>query len=247
MAPVLKADAEQLWRRVPRPGDVLELGVSLRQALGLQRQIPATRPVIGRREAWLLGAFALSLHLGVLAWLAQREPAPLPEVPVVIPPMTIEFAPPPPPPAPVEPEPVVDELATKPPPPPKPKAAPKPKPVEPPPEPPKAETPPPAPVAAPPAPPVETAPSANADYLQNPAPEYPALALRRGWQGTVLLRVQVLPSGRPGEIQIQSSSGRDLLDQAALRAVKRWRFVPAKRGDQAVAGWVSVPLDFRLN
>ena len=77
MATVLKADAEQLWRGVPRPGDVLDLGVSLRQALGLQRQIPATRPVIGRREAWLLGAFALSLHLGVLAWLAQREPAPL--------------------------------------------------------------------------------------------------------------------------------------------------------------------------
>jgi protein TonB len=88
--------------------------------------------------------------------------------------------------------------------------------------------------------------SANAGYLHNPAPEYPALAMRRNWQGTVLLRVHVLATGKPGEIQIQKSSGRDQLDDAALAAVKRWSFAPAKQGNNPVDGWVSVPIDFKL-
>ncbi|WP_394561717.1 energy transducer TonB [Aquipseudomonas alcaligenes] len=261
MGNVLKADnLNQVLRR--NPGEVLDLGVQLRQALGQQRHQPShSTPVLGRREAVLLGLFALTLHGAVLYWLANRPEPVLPEVPVQVPPMTIEFAAPPPPPEPVvetpPPPPVVEELAVKPPPkpeppkpkpqPPKPKPKPAPKPVEPPPQPPKAETPPPpaAPVAAPA--PVETPPSANAAYLKNPAPEYPSLAQRRGWEGTVLLRVRVLASGKPAEIQIQKSSGREALDEAAVRAVKRWSFVPAKRGDVAQEGWVTVPLDFRLN
>ncbi|MDD0841599.1 energy transducer TonB [Pseudomonas sp. Gutcm_11s] len=258
MGNVLKADnLNQVLRR--NPGEVLDLGVQLRQALGQQRHQPSrSTPLLGRREAVLLGLFALTLHGAVLYWLASRPEPVLPEVPVQVPPMTIEFAAPPPPPEPViepPPPPVVEELAVKPPPkpeppkpkpqPPKPKPAPKP--VEPPPQPPKAETPPPpaAPVAAPA--PVETPPSANAAYLKNPAPEYPSLAQRRGWEGTVLLRVRVLASGKPAEIQVQKSSGREALDEAAVRAVKRWSFVPAKRGDVAQEGWVTVPLDFRLN
>ncbi|MBH8851468.1 energy transducer TonB, partial [Pseudomonas aeruginosa] len=90
-------------------------------------------------------------------------------------------------------------------------------------------------------------PAPHAGYLHNPAPEYPALAMRRGWEGTVLLRVHVLASGSPSEIQVQKSSGREALDQAAVKAVKRWSFVPAKRGDKAEDGWVSVPIDFKLN
>ena len=54
-------------------------------------------------------------------------------------------------------------------------------------------------------------------------------------------------SGSPSEIQVQKSSGREALDQAAVKAVKRWSFVPAKRGDKAEDGWVSVPIDFKLN
>ncbi|MCC0523581.1 energy transducer TonB, partial [Pseudomonas aeruginosa] len=108
-------------------------------------------------------------------------------------------------------------------------------------------TPPPAGPAPAAAPAPLTPPSANAGYLHNPAPEYPALAMRRGWEGTVLLRVHVLASGSPSEIQVQKSSGREALDQAAVKAVKRWSFVPAKRGDKAEDGWVSVPIDFKLN
>lgn len=259
------------WQQARVPGEVFDLGVPLRQALGTLRHAPhASRPVLGRREAILLGTFALVLHAAVLVWLSQRPEPVLPEVPVEIPPMTIEFAAPTPPPEPVveppppepiveppPPPPVVDELAVKPPPkpeppkpkpqPPKPKPEPKPvpKPVEP--APPKVEAPPAPPAPPAPKPVTETPPSANAAYLRNPAPEYPSLAQRRGWEGTVLLRIRVLPNGKPGDIQIQTSSGRDVLDQAAVKAVQRWSFVPAKRGDVAQEGWVTVPLDFRLN
>lgn len=222
-----------------------------------------------RREAWLLILLALALHAGVLNWLAQRPQPVLPEVPPQIPPMTIEFTRPAPPPAEVPPEPtpppvieepppppVVEELATKPPPP-KPVPAPKPKPVAKPqptpkPAPKPVEQPAPPPVAAPapvePPPPAPlTPPSANAGYLKNPAPTYPSLAQRRGWEGTVILRVRVLASGRPADIQVQTSSGREILDKAAQDAVRRWSFVPAKRGDQPQDGWVSVPIAFALH
>ncbi|MGV6477783.1 energy transducer TonB, partial [Azotobacter vinelandii] len=174
----------------------------------------------------------------------------------------LEPTPPPPAvaaPEPPPPPPVVEELAPR-------KAPPKPpkpqpprqkaeaKPARTPPakaEAPPAPTAPPAPAAPASAPALAqaplTPPSAGAGYLKNPAPEYPALALRRNWEGSVLLRVHVLASGRPSEIRVQQSSGRDLLDEAAVAAVRRWSFVPAKRGDQAQDGWVTVPIDFKLN
>lgn len=250
---------DQPWR--PAPGDLVELGRTLRLPLG-QLRLQRT-PVSGlkRRDKLALALLVLALHGAAAYWVSQAPTPALPVVPPQIPPMTIEFAAPappvvePPPPAPAPPvveppPPVIDELAAKP----KPKPKPVPKPVakQPPkPQPKPVEAPPPAPVAAPapPAPPAPapvTPPSANAAYLKNPAPEYPQMALRRGWEGTVLLRVEVLASGKPGQIQIQKSSGRDALDAAALAAVKRWSFVPAKQGDVAQAGWVSVPIDFKL-
>jgi periplasmic protein TonB len=107
----------------------------------------------------------------------------------------------------------------------------------------------PAPVAAAPAatPPVPVVPpSFNAAYLNNPPPAYPAVARRAGQQGKVVLRVLVNASGSPDSVEIRSSSGFDRLDDAALDAVRRWRFVPARQGDTPVAAWVLVPLTFTL-
>ncbi|OPG72077.1 energy transducer TonB [Pseudomonas ogarae] len=256
-----------LWRQAPS-GELLDLGRIYLGSLSLSRLHSTPKRVLSRREGVLLGVFALVLHGAVIYWINQSPTSTLPIVPPEIPPMTIEFsqpAPPvvqPPPPEPIPqpevepPPPVEDELAVKPPPPkpvpkPKPVVKPLPKPVAKPVEQPPAPPAPPQPVAAP-APPAPPAPkpvtpaSASAGYLKNPAPEYPSLAMRRGWEGTVLLRVHVLASGKPGEIQIQKSSGRDQLDDAALAAVKRWSFVPAKQGDVAQDGWVSVPIDFKI-
>lgn len=85
-----------------------------------------------------------------------------------------------------------------------------------------------------------------AGYLNNPAPEYPEAALERGWEGQVLLRVKVQPSGKPSEVSVKTGSGRKALDDAAVRTVKRWTFSPALRGTTPVEGWVDVPIVFQL-
>lgn len=96
--------------------------------------------------------------------------------------------------------------------------------------------------------PVETItePSANAAYLRNPAPVYPEMAERMRWEGVVTLKVHVLANGHPDAIEIQRSSGRSVLDQAAVKTVKNWMFVAAKRGQTPVDGWVAVPIEFKL-
>ena len=99
---------------------------------------------------------------------------------------------------------------------------------------------------APPAPPAVTQPRFDADYLSNPAPTYPPLSRRMGEEGKVVLRVHVEPTGRPSQVEVRTSSNSPRLDQAALDAVWRWKFVPAKRGDEPVAAWVLVPITFNL-
>lgn len=89
-------------------------------------------------------------------------------------------------------------------------------------------------------------PRFDADYLDNPAPAYPRLSRRLREQGTVLLRVYVESNGAPTRVELKQSSGHTRLDEAALDAVQRWRFLPARQGDAAVAGWVIVPLSFSL-
>lgn len=85
-----------------------------------------------------------------------------------------------------------------------------------------------------------------AGYLGNPQAVYPDLAMERGWEGSVVLRVKVAANGKPDSISIKNSSGRKVLDLAAQRAVQGWRFAPATRGEVAVEGWVDVPIHFRL-
>ncbi|MEW6664655.1 MAG: energy transducer TonB [Thermodesulfobacteriota bacterium] len=83
-------------------------------------------------------------------------------------------------------------------------------------------------------------------YRLNPAPAYPRMARRRGIQGTVLLDVLVNSLGRVKDLRVSQSSGHDLLDQAALAAVRAWTYEPARRGDEAVEMWVKVPVRFEL-
>lgn len=89
-------------------------------------------------------------------------------------------------------------------------------------------------------------PRFNAAYLNNPAPHYPSLSRRLGEQGRVLLRVQVTTDGTAGSVELQTGSGSTRLDQAALEAVKKWRFIPAKRGEQPVNASVLVPVRFSI-
>lgn len=89
-------------------------------------------------------------------------------------------------------------------------------------------------------------PRFGAAYLNNPAPEYPATSRRLSEQGIVLLRVLVSLSGQAESVQIENSSGCSRLDQAALKAVKLWSFIPAKRNNQPLSAYVLVPVRFSL-
>ncbi len=80
----------------------------------------------------------------------------------------------------------------------------------------------------------------------NPSPRYPRLALRRGWEGEVVLRVKVDATGCVARVRVHTSSGHDLLDDSAVEAVRAWRFYPARHGGQPVAAVVRVPVQFRL-
>lgn len=188
-------------------------------------------------------------HLAI-AWQLTNQPEPV-LTKAEVPPMTVEFyrppveqppepeqpkeEPPPPKPEPVveKPKPVVKKEPPKP-------VEPKPEPVQ------QIVEPEPAP-PPPPAEPVLTKATADAGYLRNPAPRYPDFAQQQGWEGTVVLNVHVLANGKPKAVEVKQSSGRKILDDSAIQAVKRWTFVPAKLGDTTTDSWVEVPIDFRLS
>lgn len=81
----------------------------------------------------------------------------------------------------------------------------------------------------------------------NPAPRYPAQALRSGVEGSVSVRIEVDAQGIPTDAKVVQRSGersRDL-DRAVLEAVRKWRFEPAIQNGKPVAGAVVLPVDFR--
>ena len=81
----------------------------------------------------------------------------------------------------------------------------------------------------------------------NKKPIYPVFAKRYGTEGEVQLKVSISPSGRVDTVTIQKSSGSDLLDKAAVTAVRTWRYHPAVRDGQPVATTDIVPVIFQIN
>jgi protein TonB len=175
---------------------------------------------------------------------------------LIEPPQPLVEPPPPAPPPPVAaPTPPKPKPRPIPQPQPQPVAAPEPMPLAPvvppappaPPAPPEpiVSAPPPAP-PAPPAPPRIELPSSNADYLRNPPPPYPPLSRRLGEQGRVVVRVFIQLDGTASRAEVQRSSGFERLDQTAVQAALRWRYVPGKRAGVPEPMWVNVPIDFTL-
>ena len=88
--------------------------------------------------------------------------------------------------------------------------------------------------------------NAKPRYRSNPRPDYPAEARRLRQQGRVLLDVAVSAGGRPTSVSVKQSSGVAALDAAALAAVRRWTFEPARTAGIPVAARVEVPVRFDL-
>jgi len=83
-------------------------------------------------------------------------------------------------------------------------------------------------------------------YKDNPAPEYPRHAKKRGYEGTVILEVLVTKEGKAGKVSVYQSSRYSSLDEAAVSSVRKWRFEPGKRGDKKVDMPVKIPIRFKL-
>jgi protein TonB len=84
-------------------------------------------------------------------------------------------------------------------------------------------------------------------YLNNPKPNYPNLSRRVGQRGLVFLKVFVDVNGLPANVELGTSSGFERLDNAALEAVKQWKFIPARKNNQPMSAWVTVPISFALD
>jgi protein TonB len=82
--------------------------------------------------------------------------------------------------------------------------------------------------------------------LFNPVPQYPRIARVMGLEGKTLLRVEILQDGRPGTVQVRESCGHTVLDEAAAKAIKKWKFTPAQDGFFAVRSVVDLPIRFSL-
>jgi len=80
----------------------------------------------------------------------------------------------------------------------------------------------------------------------NPRPRYPRSARRRGLEGTVVLTVLVNTRGWVGGCRVYKSSGHRILDERAMKTVRKWTFQPGKKGAKPSAMWVRVPIRFQL-
>lgn len=84
-------------------------------------------------------------------------------------------------------------------------------------------------------------------YDLNPTPNYPRVARRRRYEGTVLLEVLVDKTGAAARVEVIQSSGYAILDRSAVADVGQWRFKPARRGSRPVEMRVQVPVRYRLD
>ena len=145
------------------------------------------------------------------------------------------------PPQPVEPEPAPAPVPT-PTPPPEPVPEPTQEPASVP-----APTPEPAPAPPPPAPSVQVGPSRGPSLAEGNAPAaYPLSARRRGEEGTTVVRARVDATGSVAHAEVARSSGVEAIDEAAVAAVRSWRFLPALDKGNPVASDVELPVVFRL-
>lgn len=81
--------------------------------------------------------------------------------------------------------------------------------------------------------------------LHKVEPEYSEEARKAKYQGTVVLYVEVDPSGRPADIRVVRSLGLGL-DEKAVEAVKQWRFKPGYEGGTPVTLGIMIEVPFRL-
>ncbi len=83
--------------------------------------------------------------------------------------------------------------------------------------------------------------------IKKVAPRYPELARQAGIDGTVMLRVLVNEKGKVIRVSVLHSDVTPAMDQAAMEAVKKFRFKPARQRMKPVKAFMAIPIVFRLH
>ena len=77
-------------------------------------------------------------------------------------------------------------------------------------------------------------------------PTYPEIAQEAGIEGVVVVQAFIDQKGRVKETLILKGVPNTGLDEAAMEAIRRTRFKPAKQRERAVGVWISIPVNFKL-
>ncbi|MFQ6615236.1 MAG: energy transducer TonB [Fidelibacterota bacterium] len=75
---------------------------------------------------------------------------------------------------------------------------------------------------------------------------YPEIAQEAGIEGMVVIQAFVDKRGRVTETIVLKGIPNTGLDDAAMDAIRKTRWTPAKQRDRAVGVWISIPVNFRL-
>ena len=77
-------------------------------------------------------------------------------------------------------------------------------------------------------------------------PKYPEIAQEAGIEGTVFIQAFIDKKGRVTETTVVKGIPNTGLDEAAIEAIRKTRFRPAKQRERAVGVWISIPVNFKL-
>lgn len=79
-----------------------------------------------------------------------------------------------------------------------------------------------------------------------PAPEYPPEARKQKLEGKVKLKITISDEGEVSKAEVSESSGYDFFDNAALDAIKNWRFTPAEENGHLIEEIRTIKIIFRF-
>ena len=82
--------------------------------------------------------------------------------------------------------------------------------------------------------------------MANTPPVYPRIARERGYEGDVIVSVTVRADGTCGDVTVKRSSGHTVLDAAAVKAIRCWRFDLSWCGFEARDTRIEFPVEFKL-
>lgn len=81
---------------------------------------------------------------------------------------------------------------------------------------------------------------------QNKPPRYPSEARRNNWEGTAVVRLHLSATGHVEHLNLETTSGHVILDDAATEAVKDWIFSPSTINGHPIACDILLPIRFKL-